>query len=676
MSKRSKPAEPAANGEQAAAQIRAQAEVAGHARLDALPGASPFPPIADYAFLSDCEVNALVAPSGRVEWLCLPRPDGPSVFGAMLDRAAGSFRFGPTGSMVPAGRRYLPGTLVLETTWRTRTGWMIVRDALGLRPWYHEHRRSGTHRRPPTDHEAEHMLVRTARCIIGSVELSLDCEPVFNYGETGANWSYAGSGYDEAVASGDKADIPLRLVTDLRVGFEGPGAHATKTLREGETAFAALCWPRSQFSASDEFLAEHPPPKTAEEAFQRIERTANFWRGWINHGAFPEHPWQSYLQRSALTLKGLTYAPTGAVLAAATTSLPETPGGERNWDYRYTWIRDSTFMLWGLYTLGFAREANDFFYFLADVAQDSDDLQILYGISGEKHLEERTLEHLAGYEGARPVRVGNGAYSQRQHDVWGALLDSVYLHTRSRDYLPELVWPMLKRAVEAAIANWQKPDRGIWEVRGEPRHFTASKVMCWVAVDRGARLAELHGNATLAARWQKVADEIHADICARGVDERGVFVQHYETKALDASVLLIPLLRFLPADDPRIKATVLAIADELTVDGLVLRYRVEETDDGLSGEEGTFAICSFWLVSALVEIGEVTRARQLCEKLLSYASPLQLYAEEIDARSGRHLGNFPQAFTHLALINAVMHVIRAETGVDTGQFTPLGSPRT
>jgi GH15 family glucan-1,4-alpha-glucosidase len=518
------------------------------------------------------------------------------------------------------------------------------------------------------------MLVRTARCIIGSVELSLDCEPVFNYGETGARWEYAGQGYGEAVATGEESDVPLRLITDLRVGFEGPGAHATKTLREGETAYAALCWPRSQYSASEEFLAEHPPPKSAPEAFDRIERTANFWRGWINHGQFPEHPWQSYLQRSALTLKGLTYAPTGAVLAASTTSLPETPQGERNWDYRYTWIRDSTFMLWGLYTLGFAREANDFFYFMADVAKDDDDIQILYGVGGEKELEERTLPHLGGYEGARPVRVGNGAYRQRQHDVWGTLLDSVYLHTRSRDYLPELVWPILKRAVEAAIANWRLPDRGIWEVRGEPKHFTTSKAVCWVAADRGARLAELHGDAELAERWQSAADEMHADICEHGVDQRGVFVQHYDTTALDASVLLLPLLRFLPPEDPRIRATVLAIAEELTVDGLVMRYRVQETDDGLRGEEGTFTICSFWLVSAMAEIGEVARARELCEKLLSYASPLQLYAEEIDPRSGRHLGNFPQAFTHLALINAVMHVIRAEAGLDTRNFTPLGLP--
>ena len=604
--------------------------------------------------------------------MCLPRPDNPSVFAAILDRAAGSFRFGPASVMVPAGRRYLPGTLVLETTWRTRTGWLVVREALCIGPWYHDQRRSGTHRRPPTDYEAEHILLRTARCIVGSVELSLDCEPVFDYGKTGAKWEYSGSDYGEAIATGGEKDVPLRLVTDLRVGFEGPGAHATKILRQGERAYAALVWPRSQFSTSEEHWAEHPPPANAEEAFQKIERTADFWREWINRGEFPEHPWQSFLQRSALTLKGLTYGPTGALLAAATTSLPETPGGERNWDYRYTWIRDATFMLWGLYTLGFAREANDFFYFIADIAGGEQDLQVMYGIGGEHQLTEATLDHLGGYEGSRPVRIGNAAFRQKQHDVWGAVLDSVYLHTKSRDYLPELVWPILKRSVEAALDNWRKPDRGIWEVRGEPKHFTSSKLMCWVAADRGARLAELHGDGELARTWQAAADEMKADICEHGVDSRGVFVQHYETTALDASVLLIPLVRFLPPDDPRVRATVLAIANELSVDGMVLRYRADETDDGLSGEEGTFTICSFWLVSALAEIGELTRARELCEKLLSYASPLQLYAEEIDPRNGRHLGNFPQAFSHLALINAVMHVIRAESGA-SNQFTPAPS---
>ncbi|HEY3585674.1 MAG TPA: glycoside hydrolase family 15 protein, partial [Myxococcaceae bacterium] len=523
--------------------------------------ASPFPPIADYAFLSDCEVNCLVAPSGRVEWMCLPRPDSASVFAAMLDRAAGSFRFGPSGVQVPAGRRYLPGTLVLETTWRTRTGWLIVRDALCIGPWYHGQRRSGTHRRPPTDQEAEHILLRTARCIIGEVELSLDCQPVFDYGRTAAKWEYASAGYGEAMASGGENEVPIRLVTDLRVGFEGPGAHATKTLRQGERAFAAIAWPRSRHSTAREYWAEHPPPASADEAFLRIERTADFWRGWINRGEFPEHPWQSYLQRSALTLKGLTYSPTGALLAAPTTSLPETIGGERNWDYRYTWIRDGTFMLWGLYTLGFDREANDFFYFIADVAASKKELQIMYGIGGEPELTEKSLDHLSGYDGSKPVRIGNAAYQQVQHDVWGAVLDSVYLHTKSRDYLPEVVWPILKRAVECAIENWRKPDRGIWEVRGEPQHFTSSKLMCWVAADRGARLAEMHGDLELARSWQSVADEIKSDICERGVDERGVFVQHYGSSSLDASVLLIPLVRFLPPEDPRVRATVLAIAD-------------------------------------------------------------------------------------------------------------------
>jgi GH15 family glucan-1,4-alpha-glucosidase len=326
-------------------------------------------------------------------------------------------------------------------------------------------------------------------------------------------------------------------------------------------------------------------------------------------------------------------------------------------------------MLWGLYTLGFDWEANDFFYFVAEAAQGEDDLQVMYGIGGEKELEEHELDHLTGYEGARPVRIGNGAYRQKQHDVWGAMLDSVYLHTRSRDLLPESVWPMLKNQVEAALAHWREPDRGIWEVRGEPKHFTSSKLMCWVAADRGARLARLRDDEETAKEWEAGAREIHEDICANGVDDRGVFTQHYDTKALDASILLAPLVRFLPPSDERMRNTVLAIADELTEDGLVLRYRVEETDDGLSGEEGTFAICSFWLVSALAEIEEHRSARELCERMLSYASPLYLYAEEIDAATGRHLGNFPQAFTHLALINAVMHVIRADRAESTRQFS-------
>jgi GH15 family glucan-1,4-alpha-glucosidase len=550
--------------------------------------------------------------------------------------------------MVPAARRYVPGTMVLETSWGTPTGWIIVRDMLLIGPWHHTDELSNTHRRAPTDYDAEHVLLRLVRCVNGEVQVGLECEPMFDYGRKSARWSYTDRGYHQAQAATDGVDLTLRLTTDLRLGFEGPRATARTLLKEGDTRFCALSW------------TEHEPPYDFAEAYRRHVWTAHHWQHWLARGKFPDHPYRAYLERSALALKGLTFAPTGALAAAATTSLPETPGGERNWDYRYSWIRDSTFALWGLYTLGFDWEANDFFYFIADLAERDDELQIMYGVDGERNLEESTLDHLDGYEGAKPVRIGNGAYSHRQHDVWGAVLDSVYLHTKSRDRLDERIWPILKRQVEQAIANWRDPDRGVWEVRGEPKHFTSSKVMCWVALDRGARLARMRDEPELAGRWQAVADEIHADVLSNGVDARGVFTQHYDTDALDASTLLIPLVRFLPTDDERVRNTVLAIADELTVNDMVLRYRTEKTDDGLEGEEGAFTICSFWLVSALAEIGEVARAQALCRKLLSFAGPLGLYAEEIDPESGRHLGNFPQAFTHLALINAVFHVIAAE----------------
>ena len=630
---------------------------------------STFPPIDDYAFLSDCETSCLIARNGSVEWMCLPRPDAPSVFGAILDRSAGHFRIGPYGQNVPAARRYLPGGLILETTWQTETGWLIVRDALVLGPWHNVTERSSTRRRTPTDWDAEHILLRTVKCVSGTVELEMSCEPAFDYHRSPAHWEYTGKVYEEATAtcnSTKPGDHPtLKITTDLRLGIEGREARARTRLVEGDNRYVALTW------------SELPAPQTFDEATDKMWQTAKSWREWVTIGKFPDHPWRAYLQRSALTLKGLTYAPTGALLAAATTSLPETPGGERNWDYRYAWVRDSTFALWGLYTLGLDREANDFFNFIYDVSSSDNGqphpLQVMYGIGGERTLEESELSHLSGYDGARPVRIGNGAFNQQQHDIWGTMLDSVYLHIRTRERVPEALWPLLKKQVEEAIKHWRQPDRGIWEVRGEPQHFTSSKIMCWVALDRGAKLAEMQGEKSFAQQWTKIADEIKADILAHGVDHRGVLTQRYGHDSLDASLLLAPLLRFLPADDPRIRATVLAIADELTEGGLVLRYRVETTDDGLSGEEGTFTICSFWLVSALVEIGELPRAKHLCERLLGYASPLKLYAEEIDAHTGRHLGNFPQAFTHLALINAVVHVIRAEEAAEAGAFQPAHS---
>lgn len=616
---------------------------------------NPFPPIADYGFLSDCETTCLISSAGSVEWMCIPRPDSPSVFGAILDRGAGHFRLGPYGVSVPSARRYLPGSLILETTWQTPTGWLIVRDALVMGPWHDIETRSRTHRRTPMDWDAEHILLRTVRCVSGTVELVMSCEPAFDYHRIPARWEYSSQAYGEAIARAARdadAHPTLRLTTNLRLGLEGHEARARTRMKEGDNAFVALSW------------SKHPAPQTYEEAAEKMWQTSEAWRQWINVGDFPDHPWRAYLQRSALTLKGLTYSPTGALLAAPTTSLPETPRGERNWDYRYAWVRDSTFALWGLYTLGLDREADDFFAFIADVSGANNGerhpLQVMYAVGGERTLVEEELHHLSGYDGARPVRIGNAAYNQRQHDIWGTMLDSVYLHARSREQISDTLWPVLKQQVEEAIKHWREPDRGIWEIRGEPKHFTSSKVLCWVALDRGAKLAEQRGDAERAAAWRAVAEEIKADVLANGVDERGVFVQHYDGDALDASLLLIPLMEFLPGDDERVRATVLAIADELTEDGLVLRYRTHETDDGLSGEEGSFTICSFWLVSALAVIGEVGRARELCEKLLSFAGPLGLYAEEIDPRSGRHLGNYPQAFTHLSLIDAVSRLIAVE----------------
>jgi GH15 family glucan-1,4-alpha-glucosidase len=613
---------------------------------------SPFPPIADYGFLSDCHTGALVASDGSIEWMCLPHFDSPSVFGALLDRGAGSWRVGPYGIYVPAGRRYIPGTNVIETTWMTPQGWLRVVDALTIGPW-HDNKHGSSHTRPPTDYDADHLVVRMIECIQGEVQVEIVCEPMLDYGSTPAHWSVVQSG-EEGVCMMDATDdvTAFRLFSDVRMGIEGNRAHGRHTMREGEKRFCALSW-----------TEDRGGPHTVEQAEGHMERTSHFWRSWLAEGTYPDHPWRFHLQRSALVLKGLTFMPTGALVAAPTTSLPETPGGERNWDYRFCWMRDASFTLWALHALGLNWEADDFVQYVADMQRNDDgSLQIMYGIKGDKDLEESTLDHLKGYEGARPVRIGNGAYNQRQNDVFGAVLDSVYLHSKKRDHIPERLWPVLSDQVHCAAKAWKEPDQGIWEARGEPRHYVSSKLMCWVAMDRGARLAERRGHVDQAEEWQALADEIREDILDRGVDKRGVFRQHYETDALDASNLLVPLVRFLPPEDERVRATVMAIREELTEGGLVLRYRTDDTDDGLHGEEGTFLICSFWLVSALSEIGEHREAEHLCERLLSYSSSLELYAEELEASSGRHLGNYPQAFTHLALINAVTHVIKSQQG--------------
>ena len=554
---------------------------------------------------------------------------------------------------MPAARRYLPGTMVLETSWDTRGGWIIVRDVLLIGPWHHEHDRSHTHRRAPTDYDADHVLLRTVRCVNGEVQLSLDCEPVFDYGRVRGRWEYAGDGLPRGRRAA--AGVGRRAAADVgpQPRHRGPARDRAAPDEGGRAACSARCPGAST-----------PRRATYDEAYERLVWTAHHWQHWLDRGEFPDHPWRSDLQRSALTLKGLTYAPTGAIVAAATTSLPETPGGERNWDYRYTWIRDSTFALWGLYTLGFDWEANDFFYFVADVAEAVEGrLQIMYGIDGRAELPEETLDHLSGYENARPVRIGNGAHDQDQHDVWGAVLDSVYLHTKSRDHLPERVWPILVKQVEAALANWREPDRGIWEVRGEPQalHLVEADVL------GGARPRRAPGRA---ARGLGPRDAAGAPRPTRStptsastrVDERGVFTQHYDTDgarrlgAADAARALPARRR--PAH-PRDRARDRRRADRGRARRCATASRRPTT--GCSGEEGTFTICSFWLVSALCEIGEVERARGAVRAAARHTRARSgCTPRRSTPRTGRHLGNFPQAFTHLALINAVMHVIRAE----------------
>ena len=604
---------------------------------------SPFPPIADYAFLSNCHTGALVAPDGSIEWLCVPRYDSPSIFGDLLDRQGGSFRLAPFGNNVPAARGYEPGTNTLVTSWHTPTGWILVRDCLTMGPRHGEDEVT-PHTRPPTDEDGDHVLVRLVLCLEGNVEVELICDPVFDYGRAPAEWKLVGEDRHTADATG--AGITARLQTNMALGIEGDWIRARHEVTQGEQLYCSLSW-----------AEELRSPQTVDEANGYIAATTRFWRGWLGRARIPDHRWREPIERSALAIKGLTYMPTGATVAALTTSLPETPGGERNWDYRFTWMRDSTFTLQALHYLNLDWEAEEFMQFVADLEPNEDGaLQIMYGIDGRRDLTESTRDDLSGYAGASPVRVGNGAFDQRQNDVFGAVLDSILLHTRRSARLPRRLWPIVQSQAECATKVWRDPDQGIWEARGEPKHYVSSKLMCWVALDRAAQLGGVAGEPKLQSQWRATADEIHADVLEHGVRD-GVLRQHYDTDALDASTLLTAMFGFLPGDDERLHKSVLAIADDLTEDGFVLRYKTDETDDGLSGKEGSFLICSFWLVSGLSIVGEQQRARDLMERLLSIASPLGLYAEEFDTDTGRHLGNFPQAFSHLALIEAAARLI-------------------
>jgi alpha,alpha-trehalase len=465
---------------------------------------SPFTPIADYAFLSNCHTGALVAPDGAIDWLCVPSFDAPSVFGSLLDRQAGSFRLGPFGLNVPSTRAYEPGTNTFITTWNAPTGWAVVRNALTMGP------RAGEdtitpHTRPPADEDAEHLLVRTVECVSGSVHVELVCEPVFDYGRAPAEWALVGDDRHTADATG--AGLTIRLRTDMALGIEGNRVRARRILHAGEKLYCSLSWAEGLAS-----------PASVEEAEAQLGETSRYWRGWLADARLPDHRFREAIERSALTIKGLTYMPTGATVAASTTSLPETPGGERNWDYRYTWIRDSTFTLQALHFLNLDWEADEFMQFIADLEVNDDGaLQIMYGIDGRRDLTETTLDDLSGYAGARPVRIGNGAFDQRQNDVFGAALDSILLHTRRSQRLPRRLWPLVRSQAECATKVWQQPDQGIWEARGKPQHYVSSKLMCWVALDRAAKLAQIRRDSDLEATWRATAEQIRADILEHGV---------------------------------------------------------------------------------------------------------------------------------------------------------------
>jgi GH15 family glucan-1,4-alpha-glucosidase len=486
------------------------------------------------------------------------------------------------------------------------------------------------------------------RCIDGNVEVELICEPVFDYGRVPGEWSLVGDSRHVADASG--AEQTIRLSTDMALGIEGNTVRARHSLKEGDELYCAVSWAEGLDSPAD-----------LDDAKARLVQTTRFWRTWLSRARLPDHEWMTPIQRSALAIKGLTYMPTGATVRALTTSLPETPGGERNWDYRTRGCatppspcrRCTTSTSTGRPTSSCSSSPTS-------SPTRTARCRSCTGSTGAAISPSPRVTTSPGYAGARPVRIGNGAFDQRQNDVFGATLDSILLHTRRSNRLPRRLWPIVQAQAECATAVWRQPDQGIWEARGDPQHYVSSKLMGWVALDRAAKLAHIAGEPALSATWARTAEEIKADILEHGVDGRGVLRQHYATDALDASTLLAALFGFLPRDDERLRASVLAIADELTEHGYVLRYKTGETDDGLSGKEGTFLICSFWLVSALAIIDERQRARDLMERLLAVASPLGLYAEEFDADTGRHLGNFPQAFSHLALIEAAGRIIAAE----------------
>lgn len=631
-----------------------------------------YQPIDSYGVIGDCHSVVLVAPDGSVDWGCLPDFDSPALFCRLLDTERGGyFHIAPTDSAIPGSQRYLRGSNVLQTRFASIAGELVLTDFMPvetLSAWQFRELNNNTWRR---EDGSCHCLVRMAECTHGEVTITMTLKVSPEYAVSPSEISVIPDGLG-AVISGGQQHVGLGVVGAYRVPSfrmevvpDPEGMHASiivqATLQEGERLVFALGVGRNAQAARR--LAER---ELHERNFDwELAHTLHCWRTWAERSRY-RGPYAERVERSALVLKLMTYAPTGAIVAAPTTSLPEGLGGVRNWDYRFTWLRDATFTLYALSVLGFTEEAHAFTHWLRKLSySNGEDLQIMYGIRGERELAERELGHLRGYWDSQPVRVGNGAVGQKQLDVFGEVLDCIHFYRRQGGFehygeqLEGPLWAMLRLLVENVCAHWQDPDSGIWEVRGELRHFVYSKVMCWVALDRGIRAAEqLHLEADVL-RWRQVREQIRADVLTHGYNTQlGAFTQSYGSTALDAVTLLLPLVGFIPPDDPRMRSTVDRIIERLTDrQGFVYRYL---SDDGLPGDEGTFTMCTFWLVDNLAMQGRVDEARSLFERILACSGRLGLFSEEIDAQMGMALGNYPQAFTHIALINSAYNLKKAE----------------
>jgi len=585
--------------------------------------------IEDYALIGDTQTAALVSREGSIDWLCLPRFDSPACFAALVGTEDnGHWQIAPRDGRACTRRRYRGDTLVLETTWDTTDGCVRLIDFM-----------------PPRDHALD--VVRIVEGVSGSVDLRSVLKLRFDYGRS-VPWVHRVDHQIAAVAGPDSA----YLRSDVEHHGENFATVADFRVSAGERARFVLTWHPS-----------HEPAPTPVDADHHLAVTEAFWTEWAQPCS-PASEFREPVTRSLLTLKALTYSPTGGIVAAPTTSLPEDPGGVRNWDYRYTWLRDATMTLEALLSAGFTEEAHSWKrWLLRAIAGSPRELQIMYGVAGERRLPEYELEWLGGYESSQPVRVGNAAAGQLQIDVFGEVMDSLFIG-RDAGVEPSVEsWDLQVALVNHLADIWQQPDEGLWEVRGSRQHFTHSKMMAWVAFDRAARAVETQNRQGDAKRWRAIADQIHADVCAKAWDEdRGAFMQAYGSKSLDAAVLLMPHAGFLPGDDPRVVSTVDVIARELTTDGLVNRYETsghpEESVDGLPGHEGSFLVCSFWLASALHRTGRRKEARELFERLLDLRNDVGLLAEEYDVRGGRQLGNFPQAFSHIGLINTAYQILK------------------